>query len=333
MSDALLALIDRFGSARIIVAGDAMLDIYTTGTSTRTMPEAPDAPVVLVEDSVATLGGAANVAANITALGGTIDFICLTGDDAGRAEMLSLADRHDIPQAGFIVDDTRPTIIKERIVANGVHIARADREKTHEVEGMARENFLAYYTNAVRGAAALILSDYGKGALSDAVVQVMITAARDQNIPILVDSKRKDLSVFAGALLAKPNMAELAGRVGAFNKNDEAEIAQAARTLMAQSGIENLIASRSENGMMLVTPDNVHSYAATARHVGEVAGVGDTVLALTALAIAAGASLEDAVWLANIGAGAAVEKEKTSTITRAELKEALGRAPNKRKQA
>lgn len=334
MSDALLALIDKLDQSRVIVAGDAMLDTYTVGTSTRMMPEAEHAPVILqTEESACYFGGAGNAATNVTALGGTCDLICLTGNDAERDRMLSIADRHGFAHNGFVTDASRPTIVKERIISNGVHVARIDREKTHDADEQAQSALLSRYTAQLENAGVVILADYCKGTLSDAVVRAMIGAAKEKNIPVLIDSKRMDLSFFEGALLAKPNMKELTERVGFFYLDDEPSVEKAARTLMEKSGIHNMVASRSKHGMMLVTKDKSVSYPATARHVGEVTGAGDTVMAVTAMAVAVGASLEDAVCLANIAAGVAVEKENTSTITRDELKDAVLRCQGERKKA
>lgn len=333
MGETLSFLIDRLDSARVIVAGDAMLDLYTSGPSTRPMPEADHAPVILIEESGAFLGGAANVAANIRTLGGLCDFICLTGHDSNRPIMLDLAAQHGLSHEGFIADNTRPTITKERIIANGRHIARLDRERTHDIASREKEAMLAYYNDKIDGAGAVVLSDYCKGTLSDDVIRSMIKTAQGRNIPVLLDSKRRDLSVFRGALLAKPNMKELAERTEPFDIHDEADIAKASRGMMTKSGIENLIASRSELGMMLVTAHDAQSFPATARHVREVSGAGDTALSACALAIAAGADIGTAACLANIAAGAAVEKDTTAAIDRDELRQAVERYHRERKRA
>lgn len=333
MGEALLSLIDRFTDVRVIVAGDAMLDIYTVGTSTRMMPEAENAPVVLVNENTVHFGGAGNAAANITLLGGACDFICLMGDDVGNEQMTAQAQWYALPYEGFIIDKSRPTIIKERIIVNGRYVTRIDREKTHDIDGDIKDEMLSYYKKKIDGAGAVVLSDYCKGTLSNEVIRRMIKIATDKNIPVLIDSKRPDLSAFYGALLAKPNMKELAERTQPFDVNSDTQIESAAHRFMMLSGVQNLIASRSEKGMMLVTPHGTQNYPATARRVAEVSGAGDTVLSVAALALAAGASLEDAVWLANLGAGVAVEKEKTSTITPDELKDAVLRHDKERKRA
>lgn len=322
---ALQSLLDRVHEARVLVAGDVMLDVYTVGTSTRMMPEAAHAPVLRVEDSQSCPGGAANVAANIAGLSGQCDLVCLTGNDPARECLLSLAAQGGIARDGFVIDETRPTIVKERVLSNGAHIVRLDREKTHDVTGVARDDLLARYESRLDGAGAVVLSDYNKGTLSDGVVRRMVDLAQALKIPVVIDSKRMDYSVFSGAYLAKPNMRELAERVGAFNHNDDHAVEQAARMLMADSGIENIMASRSEKGVMLVTKETAHHFPATARHVAEVSGGGDTMLAVAACLLALGADLQDAVWLANLGAGLAVEKPATAIVTAPELREAVKR--------
>ncbi len=317
MTAPFLSLIDRFADARIVVVGDAMLDVYSAGTSTRLSPEAP-VPVILMAETRSALGGAANVAANIAALGAPVSFICLTGDDAVRNDLIACAASAGIGTTGFIADATRPTTVKERIVMNGAPFARIDRERTHDVSGAARDAMMTQYKEALGQAGAVILSDYCKGALPDEVVREMMALAESKNIPVLADSKKKDWSCFAGALLAKPNVRELRERAG-----DGGSLEEAARRLLKQSGMKAMLLSRSEDGVMLVSPDTVFSCAATARHVAEVSGAGDTLLSVCGLALASGASPREAACLGNIAAGIAVEKSGTATIGKEELRDGV----------
>ena len=211
MRDSFPSLIERFGAAGIVVAGDAMLDVYSAGASTRLSPEAP-VPVILMDDTRTAPGGAANVAANIAALGAPVAFICLTGSDPGREELVACAGRAGLGTEGFIADETRPTTRKERLSMNGTTFARIDREASHAVSGAAREAMLARYAACLPGAGAVILSDYCKGALPEDMARGMIALARAANVPVLVDSKKQDWSCFAGARLAKPNLRELSER-------------------------------------------------------------------------------------------------------------------------
>ncbi len=328
-----LSALERFSETTILVVGDAMLDIYTSGTSTRMMPEAPEAPVVLVGDSKAHLGGAANVAANVAALGGKVRFLCLTGRDVPRELMLELAAEKGLPAEGFIADDTRPTIAKERMIADGRYVARVDREKTHDVSGAAAQALQAAYREGLDRADAVILSDYCKGTLSEPLIRYMIEAAQEKNIPVLVDSKKKNWAIFAGALAAKPNMTELAARTGDFDPFQDAAVVAAARQLMNRCGLPNMIASRSERGVSAVTADTADHFPATAQMVREVSGAGDTLMAACALAIGAGVPFRDAVWIGNLAAGIAVEKSETVTVSKEELTAAMIRWEQTRKTA
>lgn len=296
------------------------------------MPEASK-PVILTDSRRAMLGGAGNVAVNAAALGARVDFLCLTGQDAHRDEIISLAREYGIDASGFIGDPSRPTTIKERIQCNGDYIARLDHEKTHDMADEIKHAFLSYYEDRLKHADVLVLSDYCKGALGEDVILYLMKSAVEKNIPVLIDSKKRDWTVFKGALLAKPNLKELTERTNLKDVMSESDIEQAARTLMQKSGLGNLIASRSEQGMLLVTPGRTYSYPATARRVVEVSGVGDTVLAVCALAVAAAGELPDAVWLSNLAAGLAVEKSDTSSVCKEELRDAVLRYEKKRQSA
>ncbi len=326
------ALIDQMTQTRVLVIGDAMLDLYSEGTSTRQSPEAP-VPVIVKNDTQAILGGAANVAANLAALGVEVQFICLTGQDANRATLISLLKEKGIGVEGCIIDATRPTISKERVTMNNAAFARIDQEKTHDVDGVARAVLLEVYETSLADADVVILSDYCKGTLPDSMISVLLAKAAANNIPVMVDSKKKDFSVFAGALLAKPNKKELAERSGQADVSHDAAIEKAARLLMQESGLHAILASRSEQGAMLVTPEAAHGYPATARHVSEVSGAGDTLLAVCAAALAAGANLRDAAYIGSLAAGVAVEKSGTACVTREELTDAVLRYEQERKTA
>lgn len=318
MSALFPAQIDRLSAARILVIGDAMLDIYTSGISTRQSPEAP-VPVITVQDRHIVLGGAANVAANLAALGAHVELVCLTGQDANRDVLIAQAQQAGIKIHGLIADASRPTIVKERLSMNGAPYARVDDERTHDLDGAALAAFNALTDQAIGAVQVIILSDYCKGLLPDGVVRALIQKARQHNIPVLVDSKKKDFSVFAGAALIKPNAPELAER----SRTASSDVTIMARALMEQSGIDAILASRSEEGVVLVTKEQAYTHPATARHVGEVSGAGDTLLSVCAAALATGACLADAVCLGNIAAGIAVEKSGTSIVRREELTDAV----------
>lgn len=325
--DYLIEIMAKTVNTPVLVVGDAMVDIYTQGTSTRRMPEDENAPIFLVQESTATLGGAANVAANLAALTIPTTFLCLTGDDEARRSLITLSEESGIAAENFLIDASRPTTSKNRLSINGEYFGRIDREQTHDVSGKAREELLARYDYALGTIKAVILSDYCKGCLPAGLIPNLIEKAAAQNIPVFVDSKKKDCAVFKGAFLIKPNKIELQERTG------EKEAQKAGRALIKQSGISHILASRSEEGVYLVNEEQCTHYPATARKVAEVSGAGDTMIAVCAAACAAGADISDAAWLANLAAGVTVEKDTTSTITRDDLLAAIGRHHSERKLA
>lgn len=310
------ALMDAMDKTRLVVVGDAMLDVYMRGTSNRQMPEAP-APVILAQSRSATLGGAANMAANAAALAGHVDFICLTGADAVRDELCQIAQGCGLETGGFIVDESRPTVSKNRFLANDTYVARVDYEKTHDVTGGAKQALLDRFDECLAQAQLVVLSDYCKGVLSDEVIAHCLKGAAARGIPVLVDSKKQDWTVFKGTLAAKPNKKEL------FERAPGVDVEKSARALIKKTGIAAMIVSLSEEGVMLVGDQESVSYPAMAGSVREVSGAGDTLLAGLAASLAAGASLADAVEIGNIAAGLAVEQDGTSLVGKQELRKAV----------
>lgn len=306
-----------FSSIRILVLGDVMLDRYLYGQVDRISPEAP-VPVVRLQRTRAMPGGAGNVARNIAALGGQAVLVGLVGRDAAGAEL-----REQLAAAGGIVDATvasdRPTSCKMRVVAGTQQVARLDEEVTGPADAAEAEALIAAALAALPGCAAVVLSDYGKGVLTRAVIE----AVCGRGVPVLADPKRADLAHYAGAQVLTPNARELAVATGLPTGTD-AEAAAAARAAIAASGVPALLCTRAERGMLLVDADGaVTSVPAAAREVFDVSGAGDTAIAGLALAHAAGATLADAMRVANAAAGIVVGKLGTATVTPAELALAL----------
>lgn len=305
-----------------LVVGDAMLDLYTDGPSTRQSPEAP-VPVILAQDTRCALGGAANLAGNLAAFSSAVTYICLTGSDSARDEMRARAHQAGLKTDGFIVDDSRPTITKHRYLAQGRHVVRVDHEKTHPVHPAIRRALLEALEAALPAARIIVLSDYCKGLLDDALIRAIMDRAQARRIPVFVDSKRTDVSVFASAALIKPNLDELSRLSAMDTIHDDASLVRAARAVMAQAGMASALVSRAEDGVSLIDHETAHHFPATAQQVREVSGAGDTLLAVCALAHAAGADLAQAAWLGNIAAGLAVEQAATSVIGKEALTQAV----------
>lgn len=301
---------------RIAVVGDLMLDEWYWGSVRRISPEAP-VPVVEVTDHTYTLGGAGNVANNLAALGARVALFGVVGtDDAGR-RLLDLCARLGVDAHGIVRDPHRPTTQKMRIVAHNQQVVRADRESTDPVEGAAMRA-IARGLRALDGAVdGVIISDYGKGLISPALVRT-VRNYRNGTL-ITADPKPHNIDAFAGVDCLAPNAAELQVAAG-IQVTSEADLARAARMLMQRTGASYILVTRGERGMTLFgRRGKPLSVPALARQVYDVSGAGDTVVSTLTLARAAGASMEDAVRLANLAAGVVVEKLGTATATPDEI--------------
>jgi len=296
----------------VVVAGDVMLDRYWSGTTGRISPEAP-VPVVRVEDMTERPGGAANVALNLAALDAHVALVGLAGtDEFGDRLARAIAD------AGIDChlhrDGRLATTAKLRVLARHQQLMRLDFEAAQEAVGTAP--LVSLVRAALDGAAALVLSDYGKGALSDPAA--LIALGRGRGLPVLVDPKGRDFARYRGATVLTPNRAEFESACGPCA--DDAALGDRARALAQELGLEAVLVTLSEQGMLLVPAagDAVH-LPARAREVFDVTGAGDTVIATLAAALAAGHGLVRAAELANLAAGIVVGKLGAATVTRQEL--------------
>ena len=301
----------QFAKTKLLVVGDVMLDRYWFGDSDRISPEAP-VPVVQVSKVDERLGGAANVARNVAALGANTTILGVVGvDEAGNriSELL----RQSGVNSQLEVDPKVPTTVKLRVIARQQQLIRLDFEETPSQTAL--EQKLARFEKALGTADVLVLSDYGKGALSQ--VATMIEYARAQNKVILVDPKGEDYEKYRGATLITPNRSELRQVVGRWV--DEDDLTQRAQELRRSLGIQALLLTRSEEGMSLFTDQGVSHVRAQAREVFDVSGAGDTVIATLAVALAAQWPLDRAMALANRAGGIVVGKLGTATVTSEEL--------------
>ncbi|HEX8131203.1 MAG TPA: D-glycero-beta-D-manno-heptose-7-phosphate kinase [Pyrinomonadaceae bacterium] len=309
------------GGRRIVVWGDVMLDEFVWGDVTRISPEAP-VPVVDVRRESVRLGGAANVLANLVALGARASVIGVVGRDrAGELLQTALdeAGAEHTAAAGLVVDPGRPTTTKTRIIAHNQLVVRADRERRTPVEGATEARLIDALTAALPEADAFVVSDYDKGAVTPRVLAEILPRAFERKIPVLVDPKIRNFDAYRPATLVTPNHHE-ALRLTNTEDDTDAGMAAAARLLRARLGCESVLITRGEHGMMLLERDAAPVYVETvAREVYDVTGAGDTVIATLAAALAAGASLVEAAALANHAAGIVVGKLGTATASIEEL--------------
>ena len=312
-------ILPAFAKARVLVAGDVMLDRYWSGSTSRVSPEAP-VPVVKIAKDQARAGGAANVALNLAALGVQTTALGVVGDDADGALLAeALTDAQITPQ---LLKGRVPTIAKLRVMSRNQQLLRMDFEERLDAAGaFDRTALLARFTATLEDADVVILSDYGKGTLVD--VAHLVAAARSKGRPVLIDPKGTDWSAYAGATLLTPNLSEFEAVVGKCGS--DAELLAKAEALRARLDLAALLVTRSERGMTLIEPGRAPLHLPTAaREVFDVTGAGDTVIATLAAALAAGSTLADACRLANAAAGITVGKLGAATVSPAELMAALG---------
>ena len=303
---------------RIAVLGDVMLDEFIWGDVVRISPEAP-VPVVNIQRESTRLGGAANVLANIAALGPGARVIGVVGNDAA-AQKLSVAVDEQGPRTehALIVDAERPTTIKIRIIARHQMVVRADREHRGHVNGSVESEIIAAVKDAVASSDALIVSDYDKGVVTRRVLQETLSVAYER-IPVLIDPKIRNFDSYRPATLVTPNHHEALRLTNSEEDTDEG-LQVAAREIRARLSCDAVLITRGERGMMLVEGDRPAVCVETAaREVFDVTGAGDTVIATLATAMAAGASMKEAAVLANHAAGIVVGKLGTATATAEEL--------------
>ncbi len=316
-------LIDRFNSRRITVVGDVMLDHFVIGRVSRISPEAP-VPVVVFNHEEWRLGGAANVAHNLRALGAAVDLIGVVGQDKAGTQLRYELAAKGIHATGLITDVDRKTTTKMRVVTTrNQQVARVDYESDHEIGTAIEEAVAAQVDLRARSAQVILVSDYQKGVVTRRSMAHVSAYGQAAGIPVIVDPKVPHIDYYTGATLVTPNHIEAESATNMrIVSHDDARTA--AESLRKRLGVENVLITRGEHGMWL-THAGVDGYLPTfAREVADVTGAGDTVIATLALAIAAGANMVEAARLANEAASLVVGRFGAAVVDPDELK---GRFP------
>lgn len=300
----------------IAVIGDLMLDEWYWGSVRRISPEAP-VPVVEVHDHTYTLGGAGNVANNLAALGAKVSVFGVIGNDEAGDRVLGLFHKLRVDASGIARVGSRPTTQKMRIVAHNQQVVRADREATSSVDGQVQQ-WLVRAIGRLDGALdGVILSDYGKGLITRPLIQAVCNFKK--GAVITADPKPQNLDAFVGVDWIAPNVAETEEAAG-MRVHSDTDLARAAKILMKRTRAKHVLVTRGEYGMSLFSKKGKPLWVpAMARQVYDVSGAGDTVMSTLTLALAAGASMERAVTLANLAAGVVVEKLGTATASSKEI--------------
>ncbi len=306
-------LFERMRGRKILVVGDLMIDEWIWGTVSRISPEAP-VPVVAVTDHSFKLGGAGNVANNLRALEAQVEFVGTIGDDGFAADVRRLLREEAVDDAGVFAVGDRPTTRKTRVVAHNQQVVRADWEVAAPLQAVDRARIAQYVRSRAAQVDAVILSDYAKGLLSPEIVEAARACAL-----VLADPKPQNLPMFRGVTCVAPNVHEASAATG-VRITDAESLERAGAALLEELACEYVVITRGEAGMSLFGADGARlDVPSVARKVFDVSGAGDTVVAVLALALSAGAPIERAMQLANFAAGAVVEKLGTATASADEI--------------
>jgi len=337
----LARIVRSFSRCRLGVVGDWMLDRYVWGNASRLSPEAAVPVVDFVEES-SVLGGAGNVAANLVALGARVVPFGAAGKDADADSLRAMVRGLEMPEKGIVEDASRPTTVKTRIIARHQQIVRVDREARAPLHPDVEELLVRRIMASLSTLHALVLSDYDKGVITEGLPARVLGACQKLKVPAFVKPKWSRLPTYPGATVIVLNRQE-AGFLVTRTLDDDESIEEAGRALLAHFACPAVIITRGEKGMSLLqqdAPRALHipptnheapmgrlgqkaAHPSSGRQVFDVTGAGDTVLATLALAVAAGAPLWDAAFLANAAAGVVVGKLGTATVSPAELLVAL----------
>lgn len=313
---------DAAANQTILCVGDIMLDRFVYGVVSRVSPEAP-IPVLEQRTVTSMLGAVGNVARNVASLGARAVVCSVTGADSEAEELLKLLSESDGLVGCTVQDSSRHTTLKVRYVANGQQLLRVDREEQGAISEFVEGRLCDSIAEEAQQAAAILLSDYAKGCVTEGVIDACLRAAADNKIPLIVDPKGTDFARYGAADLIKPNASELGGVVGR-NVSEDEDVETALRELLAKIPAKGLLVTRSEKGLSFLSETgDVEHFPAEKREVYDVSGAGDTSLAALGLAVAEKADMATASQFALIASGIAVSKSGTATVSNQEIRDAL----------
>lgn len=298
----LTELFNNLKGKRIAVIGDLMLDKYIWGKVNRISPEAP-VPVVDVESEQSRLGGAANVAHNIKSIGGEPFLVGIIGDDSSGKELLRIIRENNFPTEGVFIDNSRPTTVKTRIIAHSQHVVRIDRELRLDITHSLQNKILDSLRKEIENIDGIIIEDYNKGLIVKNLIKEVIALATKHKKIITVDPKFNNFFEYKSVTVFKPNRTEVEQAIGQRINSDEQAV-EAGKQILERLNAENVLLTRGEHGMTLLQRGGkITNVPTKARHVADVSGAGDTVIATLMMALTGGATIKEAVTLANLAGG------------------------------
>ena len=318
----LIKIVKNFTGKKILIIGDLMLDEYVFGETTRLSPEAP-VPIVETEKTIHVPGGAANAANNVSSLGDETILVGVVGKDENAKILIELLSKKGIKINGIIKDPKRPTTIKSRIVSQGQHVVRVDKESRELISTRIEKKILNFVKKAINNIDIILISDYAKGVITPSFSQAIINLAKKAGKQVLVDPKGKDYSKYRSCFMILPNLKEIQEALKIQIKNLK-KLPQAAKMLLSHVNSEAVLITLSAEGMALLEKSGKYTSIPSADvKVVDISGAGDTAIAVFALSLAAGADFYQAMSLATHACSVSIGKMGTATVSQNELIEAI----------
>jgi len=317
-------IFQSFNDLRVLIIGDVMLDSYIWGAVERISPEAP-VPIINVKKRDVRLGGAANVALNIQALGATPVLVALCGDDDAGQKLRNILEQHNMPTDGLVNSSSRPTTVKTRVIASQQHVVRVDEESDKVADATEEEQLLKCIEKLLPTCQVVIFEDYDKGVLKASIIEKAITLAQKNSIPTVVDPKKRNFLDYKGVTLFKPNLKEMReGLKVELESGNQDQLVRAISLLKEKLSIEGVMATLSEHGVYIELGNEKLLLPAHPREVADVSGAGDTVVSIAALCIALNLPPRQIAALSNLGGGLVCQHVGVVPIDKDELlKEAI----------
>jgi D-beta-D-heptose 7-phosphate kinase/D-beta-D-heptose 1-phosphate adenosyltransferase len=314
-------IVSEFKGKRVAVIGDVIADKFVWGKVSRISPEAP-VPVVKVQREEMMLGGSANVINNVSSLGGKVSIFGIVGDDLMGRWVNESLQAMDVDVEGLVVDISRKTSVKTRVIALKQQVVRIDDEVTEKISDNIREKIITTFKNNLSKFDAVVVSDYNKGVMTEKLIGEIIEEAKD--VPVLIDPTVTNFKHYKNAFIIKPNALEACTFTHTQNEETREAVIESGREIIKRLNCQHLLITRGEHGMLLVEGDgDVVDIPTQAKDVYDVSGAGDTVISVFALGLAAKANLKDSAYISNVASGIVVGKLGTASVETGELLEAL----------
>ena len=319
MSNKLQDIFEEFDDLNVLIVGDVMVDSYIWGAVNRISPEAP-VPIVSINQNENRLGGAANVALNIHALGATPLLCSVVGTDYEGDIFIDLMQKADLATHGIIRSEHRQTTIKQRVISDSQQLLRVDKEDTHGLEDSIKQKLIQKIISMVKQVDVIIFEDYDKGVIDDEVIGCITERANAKHVPIIVDPKKRNFHNYKNATLFKPNLKEIRMGLNAqIDPSDETQLENAIRKVMRTMTLEGVMVTLSEKGVFIIYKNEKHLIPAHIRDIADVSGAGDTVVSVAAICVALGLPAKIIAELSNLSGGLVCEHVGVAPIDRNQL--------------